>query len=206
MEDRGPIDEVMLLILPLLHQRLMQLFTHNDSDQSALIQKQILKIFHAYSQVTLVSALAGFSICSSSFILIFVFYQCKPWPPGWRRVVQFSNTVYPRVSTRSTTKIERNIPGGSVRNGHCTFSIERSKGSSSSSPSLVELRWAFRHGAPMNLPKQHSPEMLEFANYYLKGFSGKVIGLVFGVLEAYRQKIFVSPRVLQLSLNFLRER
>jgi hypothetical protein len=37
-------------------------------------------------------------------------------------------------------------------------------------------------------------------------FLGKVIGLVFGVLEAYRQKIFVSPRVIQLSLNYLRER
>ncbi|CAF4075012.1 unnamed protein product, partial [Rotaria magnacalcarata] len=49
-EDRGPIDEVMLVVLPLLHQRFMQLFTHNDSDQSALIQKQILKIFHAYTQ------------------------------------------------------------------------------------------------------------------------------------------------------------
>lgn len=45
------MDNVMLIILPLLHQRFMQLFTHNDSDQSALIQKQILKIFHAYTQV-----------------------------------------------------------------------------------------------------------------------------------------------------------
>jgi hypothetical protein len=37
-------------------------------------------------------------------------------------------------------------------------------------------------------------------------FLGKVIGLVFGILEAYRQKIYVSPRSLQLSLNYLRER
>ncbi len=41
----------MIVILPLLHQRFMQLFAHNDSDQSALIQKLILKIFHAYTQV-----------------------------------------------------------------------------------------------------------------------------------------------------------
>jgi len=51
MEDRSPMDDVMTVILPLLLQRFMQLFTHNDSDQSALIQKQILKIFHAYTQV-----------------------------------------------------------------------------------------------------------------------------------------------------------
>ena len=53
MEDRGPIDDVMIVILPILHQRFMQLFAHNDSDHSALIQKQILKIFHAYTQVCL---------------------------------------------------------------------------------------------------------------------------------------------------------
>lgn len=51
MDDRGPIDDVMCVILPLLHQRFMQLFAHNDSDQSALIQKIILKTFHAYTQV-----------------------------------------------------------------------------------------------------------------------------------------------------------
>ena len=54
MEDRGPMDDVMVVILPLLHQRFMQLFAHNDSDQSAFIQKQILKIFHAYTQVCIV--------------------------------------------------------------------------------------------------------------------------------------------------------
>jgi len=50
-EDRVPMDDVMIVILPLLHQRFMQLFAHDDSDQSAFIQKQILKIFHAYTQV-----------------------------------------------------------------------------------------------------------------------------------------------------------
>lgn len=41
----------MVVILPILFQRFMQLFAHHESDQSALIQKQILKIFHAYTQV-----------------------------------------------------------------------------------------------------------------------------------------------------------
>ena len=47
------MDDVMNAILPILFQRFMQLFAHQDSDQSALIQKQILKIFHAYTQVTI---------------------------------------------------------------------------------------------------------------------------------------------------------
>ena len=51
-DDRGPMDDVMIVILPLLQQRFMQLFAHDDSDPSALIQKQILKIFHAYTQVS----------------------------------------------------------------------------------------------------------------------------------------------------------
>lgn len=51
VEDRTAIDDIMIVILPLLLQRFMQLFTANDSDQSAIIQKQILKIFHAYTQV-----------------------------------------------------------------------------------------------------------------------------------------------------------
>ena len=51
VEDRGPMDDVMVVLMTGRQQRVMQLFTHNDSDQSALIQKQILKIFHAYTQV-----------------------------------------------------------------------------------------------------------------------------------------------------------
>jgi hypothetical protein len=37
-------------------------------------------------------------------------------------------------------------------------------------------------------------------------FLAKVIALVFGILEIYRQKMYVSPRAVQLSLNYLRER
>lgn len=51
VEDRLSMDDVMTVILPLLQQRFMHLFTQNESDQSALIQKQIFKIFHAYTQV-----------------------------------------------------------------------------------------------------------------------------------------------------------
>ncbi len=82
---------------------------------------------------------------------------------------------------------------------------------------------SIRHGSPANLPKGQSQERVDFANFYLKGFSGiklidlfvwfyrifllaKVITLVFGILETYRQKIYVSPRVVQLCLNYLRER
>lgn len=66
VEDRNPIDEIMNVLLLPLHQRFMQLFAHNDSDQSALIQKQILKIFHAYTQVSFISE---FLLRSSSIVI-----------------------------------------------------------------------------------------------------------------------------------------
>jgi hypothetical protein len=31
-----------------------------------------------------------------------------------------------------------------------------------------------RHGSPANLPKGQSQERVEFANFYLKGFSGRI--------------------------------
>lgn len=71
-EDRVAIDDVMNVLLPLLHQRFMQLFTRHDSDQSALIEKQILKIFHAYTQVK-ISIKNQFENFSFRFSLSFSF-------------------------------------------------------------------------------------------------------------------------------------
>lgn len=47
--DRVPVDEAMTLLLPLIHGRLVELLP-DDSEQSLLIQKQILKIFYAFIQ------------------------------------------------------------------------------------------------------------------------------------------------------------
>lgn len=34
------------------------------------------------------------------------------------------------------------------------------------------VRVTCRHGSPANLPKGQSPDKIEFANFYLKGYSG----------------------------------
>lgn len=47
--DRAPVDEAMTLLLPLMHGRLVELLP-DDSEQSLLIQKLILKIFYAFIQ------------------------------------------------------------------------------------------------------------------------------------------------------------
>ncbi|CAF1083384.1 unnamed protein product [Adineta steineri] len=172
-EDRTPIDDVMVVILPILHQRFMQLFAHNDSDQSALIQKQILKIFHAYTQLHL-----SFRVLPTQTMATWLDTCCA--------------VLERRLPERLDALDEED------RAEHPWWKCKKWA-------LHILIRIFERHGSPANLPKGQSPDRIEFANFYLKGFSGKVIGLVFNVLEAYRQKVYVSPRVLQLSLNYLRE-
>ena len=54
-EERGTLNEAMRVILPLIHQRCVQLFP-DPSEASVSIQKQILKIFYALVQVANVAA------------------------------------------------------------------------------------------------------------------------------------------------------
>lgn len=51
-EDRGPLNEAMNLLLPMIYQLILRLLP-DSSEQSVLLQKQILKIFFALTQYTL---------------------------------------------------------------------------------------------------------------------------------------------------------
>lgn len=50
-EERGPLDKAMTILLPLMYQRIVQLLP-DASEPSILLQKLILKIFHALVQVS----------------------------------------------------------------------------------------------------------------------------------------------------------
>eukprot|EP00096_Caligus_rogercresseyi_P006978 TRINITY_DN2413_c0_g2_i1.p1 TRINITY_DN2413_c0_g2~~TRINITY_DN2413_c0_g2_i1.p1 ORF type:complete len:1047 (+),score=461.56 TRINITY_DN2413_c0_g2_i1:392-3142(+) len=56
-----------------------------------------------------------------------------------------------------------------------------------------------RFGSPGKVSKDYK----EFSEWYLKTFSHGILSSLFKVLEAYRSGIYVSPRVLQLTLNYL---
>ncbi|XP_052799947.1 importin-7-like isoform X2 [Mya arenaria] len=58
-----------------------------------------------------------------------------------------------------------------------------------------------RYGSPGNVTKDYN----QFAEWYLKAFSGGVMQVLLKVLDQYRQKMYVAPRVLQQSLNFLNQ-
>jgi len=48
--DRKPLDDAMSILLPLIYQRCRHLVEQDSSDQSVLIQKQILKVFYGFMQ------------------------------------------------------------------------------------------------------------------------------------------------------------
>ncbi|XP_071034336.1 importin-7 isoform X2 [Parasteatoda tepidariorum] len=58
-----------------------------------------------------------------------------------------------------------------------------------------------RYGSPENVSKEYQ----EFAVYYLKTYTGGILEVLLKVLDQFRQKVFVSPRVLQLTLNYINE-
>ncbi|XP_071505004.1 LOW QUALITY PROTEIN: importin-7-like [Diadema antillarum] len=56
-----------------------------------------------------------------------------------------------------------------------------------------------RYGSPGNVTKEY----VKFSDWYLKTFSVSVLTNVLRILEQYRLKSYVAPRVLQLALNYL---
>ncbi|XP_078669832.1 importin-7-like isoform X1 [Branchiostoma floridae x Branchiostoma belcheri] len=56
-----------------------------------------------------------------------------------------------------------------------------------------------RYGSPGNVTKEYN----SFAEWYIKTFSERILGVLLKVLEAYRRKEYVTPRVLQQTLNYL---
>ncbi|KAK2154166.1 hypothetical protein LSH36_275g06021 [Paralvinella palmiformis] len=56
-----------------------------------------------------------------------------------------------------------------------------------------------RYGSPGSVMKEYT----EFARWYLKSFSGGILAVLLKLLDQYRQKQYVSPRVLQQILNYL---
>ncbi|KAM7292825.1 importin-7 [Ixodes scapularis] len=69
-------------------------------------------------------------------------------------------------------------------------------------------KWAFhiitrmfeRYGSPGSVTKEYG----EFADFFLKAYSEGMLQVVLKVLDQHRQKVYISPRVLQHALNYLR--
>jgi len=77
-------------------------------------------------------------------------------------------------------------------------------------PSLIwwkQKKWALhiltrlfeRYGSPGNVASEYK----DFSEWYLKTFSQAILTSILRVLNAYRQNVYVSPRVMQLALNYV---
>ncbi|XP_072048064.1 LOW QUALITY PROTEIN: importin-7-like [Amphiura filiformis] len=56
-----------------------------------------------------------------------------------------------------------------------------------------------RYGSPGNVTKEY----VKFSDWYIKAFTVNTVNILFKVLDQFRQKQYVAPRVLQQSLNYL---
>lgn len=64
-----------------------------------------------------------------------------------------------------------------------------------------DIALLIRYGSPGNVTKEYT----EFAEWYLQTFSAGILEVLLKILDQYRRKIYVSPRVVQQSINYINQ-
>jgi len=59
----------------------------------------------------------------------------------------------------------------------------------------------YRYGSPGNVTKEYK----EFSEWYLQTFSAGILEVLLKILDQYRRKIYISPRVIQQSINYINQ-
>uniref|UniRef100_A0A8C8EXM1 Importin N-terminal domain-containing protein n=1 Tax=Oncorhynchus tshawytscha TaxID=74940 RepID=A0A8C8EXM1_ONCTS len=167
-EERDPLLAAMQIFLPRIQQLVTQLLP-DGTIFSVLIQKQILKIFHALVQYSLPLQL-------------------------------INNTVITQWMELLRAVMDRDVPPE-------TLEVDEDD-----RPDLVwwkSKKWALyiitrlfeRYGSPGNVTKEY----FEFADFFLKTYAVGIQQVLLKVLDQHRQKQYVTPHVLQKSLNYLNQ-
>ncbi|XP_049829348.1 importin-7 isoform X1 [Schistocerca gregaria] len=165
-EERGPLNEAMNLLFPMIYQLCVRLLP-DQSEQSVLLQKQILKIYFALTQYSLPLELISREVFSQ-------------WMEICRAVV---DRPVPEQTNAVDEDDRVDLPWWKAKKW-----------------ALHILHRMFeRYGSPGNVTKEYK----EFAEWYLKTFSAGILEVLLKVLDHYRRKIYVSPRVVQLTLNYI---
>ncbi|XP_013398069.1 importin-7 [Lingula anatina] len=165
-DERVPLTQAMHVLLPLIYQRCLQLLP-DQSELSVLIQKQILKCFHALIQYCLPLDL----ITKEAF---------TQWMELFRQIVERS---VPEATLQIDEEERPELAWWKCKKWACH----------------IITRLFERYGSPGNVQAEYN----KFAEWYLKSFSAGIIQVVLKVLDQYRQKQYVSPRVLLHCLNYL---
>lgn len=58
-----------------------------------------------------------------------------------------------------------------------------------------------RYGCPSTVNKEYK----QFAEWFIKTFSQGILQVLLKILDLYRNKVYISPRVLQQTLNYLEQ-
>ncbi|KAK7081452.1 Importin-8, partial [Halocaridina rubra] len=58
-----------------------------------------------------------------------------------------------------------------------------------------------RYGCPSTANKEYK----QFAEWFIKTFSQGILQVLLKILDMYRNKVYISPRVLQQTLNYLEQ-
>jgi hypothetical protein len=66
---------------------------------------------------------------------------------------------------------------------------------------MIYVILIFRFGSPGSVAQEY----VHFATFYVKTFSTGVIEIVLRILDQYRNKVYVPPRVMQMGLNYLNQ-
>lgn len=165
--DRGPLNEAMTHVLPLLYQRSCDLLS-DPSDASLLIQKSILKIFYAFTHYFM-----PVKLITKDVLL------------KWMEIIKHI--------------IEQPIPP------HIDLNVDIDD--RPQEPCWKCKKWALhivarvfdRFGSPSTVGDEYK----EFATWYIKTFSEGIIASLLKILENHINKVYVAPRVLQQTLNYL---
>lgn len=166
-EERTPLTEAMNLLLPMIYNLIVNLM-NDQSEQSVLLQKQVLKIYHALTQHSLPLDL----ISKESF---------AQWMEVCRQIAD-----RPCPDSSHIEEDERpELPWWKAKK----WALH------------IMVRMFERYGSPNNVVTK---EYEKFAEWYLQTFTNGVLEVLLKLLDQYRNKIYVSPRVLTDVLSYLK--
>lgn len=169
-EERSPLNEAMNLLFPMIYQLIVSLLP-DPSEQSVLLQKQILKIFFALTQYSLPLNLISREVFSQ-------------WMDVVRQVAD--RPVPPETNISDLDDDEK---------------AELSWWKCKKWALHIVYRMFERYGSPGNVTKEYK----EFSEWYLQTFSGGMLEVLLKILDQYRRNIYVSPRVIQQSINYINQ-
>lgn len=165
-DKRGPLIEAMNLLLPMMYTLIVNL-QQDQSVESVLIQKQILKCYYGLIKFSLPTELITKEIFTK-----------------WMEILR---SVMEQPIPEQTNQVEEDermeLPWWKCKKW-AIHSLYR----------LFE-----RYGSPVNV----RDEYVKFAEWYLTTFTGGILETLLRILDQYRCKVYISPRVLQQTLSYI---